>query len=270
SFGFSVVKHIDVPVTKSFSIGPSKLEFQVDEGNIVKKELHIFNASGVDSLFNISFEDIFDKATVTPGVPKISKYLSVDNNNFLLKHGEEAVIDVFVKVPELNTDKFVGGAVLVSRRDASSDATKISARLGALVFVDIGKMAKRSGYVTNFKYLEDGAFDIVFKNTGEAKLNPYGFIEFRNILGDYSGRSVVSPWYVLPGTERTLKINWERPSVFSPVYNAHLVMYPGFGGPEGTENISIRVYNFCAISAYVILSLLFIIIFIKYIRHAKK
>lgn len=273
SFGFSIIKNISAKVTGNFSLSPTNLEFQLDDGSIVKKELRIYNGTGVASEFVVEFEDVFaDENAVPASVSKISKYISVDNKKFILDQGEQATIVVSAAVPENNFDKFVGGAVLVSRRAIPGDSgtAEIVTRLGALVFVDIGKAVVKSGHLSEFRYSGDGVFNIKFKNTGYSKLNPYGFIEFEDFMGRSTGKVDIDPWFVMPSTERGTNIGWEMPSGLSPWYNALLVLYPGYGGPENTVNESIRIYNLYTISIYTLLLAFIIIIFVKFFKHGKK
>jgi hypothetical protein len=234
--------------------------------------LRVKNNSGVTSEFNIEFEDVFADGPKA-GASKISKYISVDNNKFILGHGEEAILTVTAKIPSDNRDKFVGGAILVTRRDPAekvSGTSRVLTRLGTLVFVDIGKIATRSGSLVGFNYSGGNVFTINFKNTGEAKLNPYGVIEFRNIYGGLTEIKEIEPWFVLPATEKSIEVKWDTLSKFSPLYSAHLVLYPGYGDAENTANESVRVYNFYAIFSYIFLPVFLIIIFKKKSKHAKK
>lgn len=269
SLGFVIVKNITAPATGGFSLSPGKLEFQINEGERVTRELRVLNGSGATSEFKITFGEM--AGIKQSGSLGIDKYISVDNDKFILESGEEAIVTVTANIPDRNSSKFAGGTILVSRKIVGApEGSQIASRIGSLVFVDIGKTAVRSGYLSDFKYTENKGFEIVFKNTGEAHLNPYGFIEIRNIFGDFSERKIIEPWYVLPGTERTREIIWDFPSKLSPLYKAQLVLYPGYGVPENTENVSIIVYNFYAIFAYIILFLFLIIIVIKYLKNAKK
>lgn len=287
-FGFSVLKNISAPVTNNFSLSPVKLEFEINEGAVATKEIHIFNGSGVTSEFGIEFEDMYSDENISqPNVSKFSRYVSVDNKKFILEQGEEATVIVSVRVPEGNRDKFVSGAILVSRRglkDIASNGSSVTMRSGALVFIDIGKTAIRSGYLNKFNYVGNGVFSVHFKNTGESKLNPYGYIEFKDFWGRLAGKTTIEPWFVLPGTERSINVKWDIPSKLSPMYKAHLVLYPGYGGGENTENTSITIYNFYSLSAtasepgnllligslYLLSPIFLIIIFIKFFQYVKK
>ncbi|HBM45703.1 MAG: hypothetical protein UT05_C0008G0042 [Parcubacteria group bacterium GW2011_GWF2_38_76] len=271
SFGFGVIKNISAPVTGNFSLSPTKIEFDLEEGSIVKKELRISNGTGIPSEFQIDLEDVFDTDKNYQGnTLKISEYISVDNKKFRLDHGEEATVIITAHIPENNIEKFVGGAVLVSRRGLNiptSNNSQVIVRSGSLVFINIDKTALRSGFLNSFEYAGDGIFRISFKNTGEAKLNPYGFIELRDIFGNLVERKNIEPWFVLPESDKINEINWEIPSKLQPLYKAHLVLYPGYGGGENTENESIFVYNFYTIFIYLFL---FIIILIKFLKYVKK
>lgn len=261
-FGFSVIRNVSMPVTGDFVLHPSKLEFDLTANRNDNRELVVTNRSGLPMQFSVDLED----SEIKDKIPKISEYVFIDNKNFILQHGEEAHIKISALVPSLNTEKFVSGVIMVSGGlvdGGASGDSRVITRVGALVFIDIGKIAVRNGAVKSFSYDKNGRFLLEFSNTGESKLNPYGFIVVKNIFGRIVEEIKIEPWFVLPNSDRTNEINWITPSFMQPLYKAQLVLYPGFGDPGKTENKFISIYNFFSIFIYLTSLFLSIIIFKK-------
>jgi hypothetical protein len=262
SFGFSVIRNISMPVTGDFVLRPAKLEFDLTNVRNEHKDLVVTNRSGLPMQFSVDLEDSNNQNEVT----KISKYVFVDNKNFILQHGEEAHIKISALVPISNTEKFISGVIMVSGGlfdRATSDESRVITRAGTLVFLDIGKIAVRNGEVKTFTYDKNGRFLVEFSNTGESKLNPYGFIIIKDIFGRIVEEIKIDPWFVLPDSNRINEINWSAPNFLQPMYKAQLVLYPGFGDAEKTENKFVFIYNFISIFVYFVLLFLLIIMFKK-------
>ena len=51
---------------------------------------------------------------------------------------------------------------------------------------------------------------VVFENTGDVHLNPYGEVRITNLLGDEVGFVELAPWFVLPDAIRNRVVEWDR------------------------------------------------------------
>jgi len=223
------------PPAGDFSLGPGKTELWMEPGEKVTKELYITNRLGKTMDFKIEIEDFTgsknpEKTVVLLGEEKgpcsLKDYIKPELLEFTLKHGERMILPVEISIPPDAEPGGLYGAVLVSSYPSKSEAEKekekavpevrVISRLGTLFFVRVKGEVKESGFLKDIKvdknFYEKGpiSFELLFENKGNVHLVPYGLIEIRNLLGKKIDEIELDPWFAMPDSIRSRKIDWKR------------------------------------------------------------
>lgn len=234
----------------TFSITPAKVELSVAPGETKRTEVNITNRLGKTTKFSVTVEDIVASSDPVVAVElagerisayTIKNFINISPASFELRDGEIQKITITVSLPR---DVFPGGhygAVLISSLPTLSTGSQtgasaqIRARLGATILVRVPGRISESGKLQGFstvnnKKLFSGGpvdFQILFENSGNVHVNPYGLITVRNIFGRKVSEIPVEPWFVLPESERTRLISW-TPRFAVGRYRAELVLNRGY------------------------------------------
>jgi hypothetical protein len=223
-------------VFNDFVIGPGRFELALEPGQSRTVELVVSNRMGVEKVFSFETEDA--KGTVDGSQPlvllgddrgpyTIKDYISVPYNNFTLKHAERARIPVTVSIPADADPGGRYGSLLISivsdRKElnaagAAAPASVLVSRIGTLFFISAPGTTKAAGETLDFATVNNQSvftdspipMSVVFENTGDVHLNPYGEIRITNLLGDEVGFVELAPWFVLPNAIRNRVVDWDR------------------------------------------------------------
>lgn len=229
-----VVKNPNVEIENVFVVGPAKLEASINPGEGKDVVFSIENRTGKTQVFSISFEDIVsgddgevvnllgDKKSET----SLKDYLFVPKSSIELAHGERATIPVTISIPEGERAGGKFGAVVVSASPSeiglpvesrTVTGAVVLGRVATLLFVTVEGDVFENGKLSSFgvrpeKIVFDGNVlgRIVFSNSGNVSLNPYGIITVRNQFGNNVAEIIVDPWFVLPNTIRTRDIEFPK------------------------------------------------------------
>ena len=238
-FAFEVTTFPDVPVKSDILLTPAKAEMILSPGAKSSRHVTVLNRTGQEIKFSVDVED-FASPTDSDGSvildreidglsSSLKRYISVDTSSFVLSHGQQASLLVTVNLPKDVSSGGLYSAVLVSGVPSKDliGATRIVNRLGALFFVKVPGRINELG-VLKAASLRDKKVDLVFENSGDIYLNPYGVVE---IYGESSRRLVkkvvVDPWFVMPRSSRirTVPIDDLPPGK----YFANLLLNRGYG-----------------------------------------
>lgn len=80
-------------------------------------------------------------------------------------------------------------------------------------------------------------FEILFKNTGNVHLVPYGKIIIRNFLGKDVGEILVDAYFSLPNSIRSREVLQQEGTGLGR-YTAHLSLFPGYGNVNNEADVS--------------------------------
>jgi hypothetical protein len=249
-------------VFNDFVIGPGRFELDLAPGQSRTVELIVSNRMGVPKVFSFETEDAkatddASEALVLLGDDRgpytLKDYISVPHKEFLLEHAERARIPVTVSIPADAEPGGRYGSLLVSivsdKNDLNSaggavPASVLISRIGTLFFVSTPGETESEGEMLNFSTVNDRTlfssapipFNIVFENSGDVHLNPYGEIRITNMLGDEIGFVELAPWFVLPQAVRNRSVEWDRELLIGR-YTATAQINRGYNDIVDTETI---------------------------------
>ena len=240
-----------------FVVGPGKLELQLSPGQSQTIDLTVANRLGSDKIFSISEEDF--TGSNNPDQPVI--LLGSDRGPYSLKDdiyipsptipipfGDKAHIPITVTVPMNAQPGALYGSVLVSVVSVTGTTTSngigasnpIITRIGTLFFVRIPGEVNAEGRLSGFSLASGGVvwssslsktspilFNILFKNTGDVYLAPYGTISVTNMMGSTVANISVDPWFAMPQSVRFRQVEWDPTFLFGR-YVAHAVINRGY------------------------------------------
>jgi len=221
-----------------FVVGPGRAEIGVKPGQTVVYEISVANRISDGRVFDLTVEDMTGTDDATQSVVllgdsrgpyTIKDYISFPESSFTLALGERARIPVTISIPADAEPGGYYGGVLVStvRRDgieenSNAPRSPIIARIGTLFFVTVPGEVETSGetkellQINKQLWYEKGPvhMSILFENTGSIHLNPYGEVRVHNLFGEEVGFIELEPWFVLPKSLRSRKVDWDRGLLF--------------------------------------------------------
>ena len=279
----TVDKLPDATVYGDFVVGPGKTEVDISPGESKTFELTVANRIGRTRAFSITEEDF--KGSDDPqqtvmllgddkGPYSLKDYIHVATSTIVIKNGYRAHIPVVISVPADAQPGGLYGSVIVGTvsdpvsADASEGAVPTSpviTRIGTLFFVRVPGQAETSGEMTDFS-LSDGhpiiwdsasiKFNILYKNTGNVSVDPYGTITVSNLTNAPVATLQVDPWFAMPQSTRFRQLEWKPPFLFGR-YVAHASINRGYG--SSTDEIEIV---FWVIQWKIILSVLIVLVLV--------
>lgn len=226
----------DGRVFNDFVLGPGKIELDLKPGETKTVELTVSNRMGQAEEFEFQIEDAAggkasDKPVILLGNDRgpytLRDYIHIPALRFELQNMERARIPVTVTLPADAEPGGRYGSVLVSvvsqkanvgDPNSTSPASAIVSRIGTLFFVTTPGTVETEGELTAFdtiphrKFFFSGPvnFGLLFENKGAIHLNPYGDVSITNMFGEEVGFVELDPWFVLPQSERTREVTWNR------------------------------------------------------------
>jgi hypothetical protein len=254
---------ISVDVKNDFIVEPGKIEVDVNPGDVINKDISITSRISKSTKFLITTEDFQgsqseDQPVVLLG-DKSSPWSFKDNlvpavTNFTLNLGDRIDLPVTINVPKNASPGGYLAAVIVSNEpqvntDTSSGATgaRIISRVAVLFFIRVSGQASSSGYTEDFRIANQQAiysqtpdtFKILFNDTGNMYLVPYGNINITNMAGSNVGTIPVNAFFALPDSLRYLDVAWNDNGAFRiGRYTATLELNRGYGGIVDTKVIT--------------------------------
>jgi hypothetical protein len=264
--GFTIEKHENVPVEKNFVVGPAKIEAEVKAGETKTVQVVIDNKTGRTQIFSLIFEDFVgtnnpDQTVELLGNVKsktsLKDFLSVEKKEFTLEQGDRAIVPVLVSIPVGTPAGGRFGSVIVSAiskvpsiTDSHSTYTGavVIGRVASLVFVTVpGAINPKGNFVrlatknnTKVFFTDSVPLRVLFSNTGNVNLNPYGKVEVKNMFGNTVATEIIDPWFVLPDSERTRDVVLKGGMSFG-FYKAVAEMNRGYGDIVDEQSVSFVV-----------------------------
>lgn len=222
-----------------FVLGPGKTELWLEAGDKFSKYLYITNRLGRTMNFKVEIEDF--TGTYDPeetirllGEGKspfsLKDFLKPEITEFILEHGQRMTLPIEISIPEDMEPGGLYGAGLISAfsREVGPGAGKgeaqtqimVFTRLATLFFVRIKGDVLEEGFLKDFitpeKFYGKGPIDfqVLFENTGNVHISPYGLIEIKNLLGKKIDEIPLDAWFAMPDSLRLRETSWERVRLF--------------------------------------------------------
>lgn len=275
-------------ITNSFIVSPSKHELKLGPGESVIRNIYITNKLGYDADFLIDVEDVAgtkNEAEVIKyygnnlGPYSIRNYTMVENDRIHIVSGETRVVPVLFTLPsKIKPGGLYGGVFVTAINPSSDNGTRISTRVGSLIFLRVKGDLKEEGEVKQFNLLSNrkilwtrspAKFQAVFENQGNIYLSPYGMIEIKNWRGKVIGQLPIEPWFVYPDSIRARVVSWTNMPLMG-YFEATLILNHGYTTPY-VSNLNYRFFIFPLplILGLFVFCLLFFVIY-QIIKRLKK
>lgn len=269
-----------------FVVGPGKAELVIKPGESKTIELMVTNRTGALRQFNFEVEDATGSYnTETPvtllgddrGPYTLKDYISYPHASIDLEYNERARIPVTVTIPADAEPGGRYGSLLVTTvtkeaeidpAGGSSAASAIVSRVGTLFFVTVPGDIRTEGSLQSFATVPDKdfftggpiSFQVLFENTGDIHLNPYGEIRITNLLGEEVGFVELDPWFALPKSLRSREVSWDR-GLLMGRYTATAHINRGYDDLVDTQVITLWVLPWkVIIPVFIALFLIFFVI----------
>ncbi len=272
----------NMPVEGDFVIGPGKMELFLAPGESSTRDLTITNRTGKPLDIFIDIEDFTGDPETSAkllgeekGPYSLRDYIYPEKNNFVLAHGERAVLPVTISIPgDAEPGGLYGAAIVRAELVLSPEEKEIEGaesqvavipRLASLFFVRIKGEVDEAGYLKSFttdkKFYQKGPvnFSFIYENTGSVHLNPYGLVEIKNIMGKKIDEAEITPYFVMPGFLRSKTVAWDQKLAFGR-YTALISLNRGYGDIVDQARVSFWVVPIkvlvIALSVIVLLAIL--------------
>lgn len=264
-------------LSKAVTVGPVKLEYSANPGDLIKGEMFLQNEEKETKTFYPSFE----KFTEDNGEKKfileesdLPAWFKMPASINLISQ-EQKKIPFEIQVP---SNASPGGHYAVmwwsssppKNQRTQNEQVSIVTRAGILVYLRVSGDIKESGEVLEFsakdKYIFNGlpaSFSLVFKNNGNVHLKPQGYLTIKNIFGKEKAKIKINEigLNILPQSKRSFNIEWNDKGFFFGPYKAELDLIYGENQTKISKNLSIWVIPVKAIVVFVaILLAIFIVI----------
>ena len=223
------IRDTDTEIADDFMVNPSKFEVNLDRGSSTTKTISVLNRTNKQLEFKVEVEDFVgsqdpNQTVILQGDKKelysLEDYLIPEIDTFSLKPGQKMILPITISVPEYAEPGGLYGSVLVSSQASASGgmgATIIS-RLGALFFVNVNGEVQKEGKLTSFKKIDSEigkvSFELLWTNTGNVHLNPFGSIKIFNLIGAQIDEVKVPAYFAMPDSVRYRKVEWDEGKLF--------------------------------------------------------
>jgi len=265
---------INAPVEEDFTLGPGKAEFWLDPGEEATKMIYVTSRLGKPMKFRVEVEDFRGSETGEfastllgdeRGPYSLKDYLRPEVYEFTLNHGQKINLPIKVSIPQNAEPGGLYGAVIITTVpeetktgeviDAQGQIQFIS-RVASLFFVRVNGNVLEEGGLEDFSTLNSKSiyssgsvpFTILYRNTGNVHLVPYGVIEIKNIWGKKIEEIEIDPYFIMPRSLRTRESKWERPTSLG-MYTAHLSLNRGYQDIVDEAKLSFWILPWKIISA---------------------
>lgn len=245
-----------------FVVGPGRIEVELNPGETKVVEINVTNRISDNRTFKLVTEDVAgsedkDTALVLLGEERgpysLLDYVSYPNDQFTLNLGDQAYIPVTISVPaDAEPGGYYGSVLVQTVRTKDLEAIEgdaaprspVIARIGTLLFIKVKGDENYEGGLSDFSTIDDKLwyesgpvnFGVLYENTGNQHVNPYGELRITNIFGEEVGFVEIEPWFVLPKSLRLREITWDREYLLG-MYRVELNLNRGYEDVVDTEVI---------------------------------
>ncbi|OHA89566.1 MAG: hypothetical protein A2741_00615 [Candidatus Zambryskibacteria bacterium RIFCSPHIGHO2_01_FULL_43_27] len=285
ALGYEIEKNPSLPVENGFIVGPAKIETEIAEGGVKTVLVNVENRTGRSQTFRISFDDFTagnqDVEAVRIGADEANKsslknFLYVEKKEFVLNHGDRLLLPVTITIPAGTPAGTKLGAVLVSSEKMSDritddaraySAANVVGQIATLLFVNVPGEVKVQGKLEGIKtknntrvfFLTPISLQILYRNSGEIYLNPYGKIDVKNMFGRQVSSYILDPWFTLPNSLRTREISLSKGLTFGR-YSAHALVNRGYENIVDEMEVSFYVVPPMSLLLLIVVVILLVIV----------
>ncbi|NTV44887.1 MAG: DUF916 domain-containing protein [Candidatus Yonathbacteria bacterium] len=274
------ITNTSAPIRGDFVLEPAKIEIVADPGHQSVTEMRVTNRTNEALTYYVSIEDT--KGSDNPQSPimlmgseegpySLRDYIKPEIDTFTLRPGEQIALPVTVTIPGDAEPGGLYGSVLFESRsegDIKASGSHTISRLGALLFVRVSGEVKEEGALEDFRIAGGSSvffkqqpmdFELLYRNSGDVHLNPYGMITVRNVFNMPVAEVEVQPYFAMPQSLRYRKVTWEHGPLFG-VYRATAEINRGYG--DIIENRSVMFTVLPWKEMLIALGLIIILVFV--------
>lgn len=253
------------------TVGPVRLEYQADPGDVIRGELFLKNEESATRTFYPSFERFTEDESGQKNFLKEESDLATwfqVTSQVTLRSGEDRRIPFAINLPD---DAPPGGHFAViwwstSPPGRGAGQVAIVTRAGILVYLTVSGELNEVGTVETFRAPRivtslPISFSILFKNDGNSYLKPFGTLRIANLFGGTAAERAVNEFgtNILPGTSKNLATTVDTSGFFFGPYRATLTL--SFGDPAEEITRHRWLWVFPVVPTVAILALLALLFF---------
>lgn len=249
----------DLEPNGDFIIGPGKTEISLEPGETATRVITVTNRTGETNTFDIELEDFTAASGTTDtvdllgdqrGPASLVDLLNPEVTEFTLEQGEEIEFQVEVTAPEGAEPGGRYGAVIISNApdESESGTARVTTRLASLFLVRIEGDVTESGQLSDFRmagpssvFLDSSGpeqFEILFENTGNVHLTPYGQVIIKNMFGQTVDTIGIDAYFALPDSTRYRAIESNDSGFRIGRYTANLQLNRSYGNNVDYQTVS--------------------------------
>ncbi|MDP2864476.1 MAG: hypothetical protein Q8N73_02380 [bacterium] len=266
--------------SQAVTVGPVKLDYSVDPGDVIEGEFFLMNEGNETQTFYPDFEKFKEENGEKIFLKEKSDLATWIKTDSSVSLGPGAQKNVAFKI-EIPKNAPPGGHFAVvwwgTAPPGDGGQVTIAVRAGILLLIRVSGDIQEEGRILSFQTANSKkifwsapvGFQIVFNNDGNVHLKPAGTITIKNILGRVSGEITVNPYalQVLPQSKRTFEEKWTPPRFAFGLYKAEVNFVFG----ESQKNASQGFwFLFIPLKTLVLIILILVLIFFILPKGIKK
>lgn len=262
------ITNTKVDPANDFILEPAKVDVSLDIGSSTIKNVTITSRIKGTTSFKVEVEDMI--GTKDPNQPIIllgsekspysfKDYLVPDVDEFKLDFGQKISIPVKIAIPKNFSPGGYYSALLItnqpSKEDLESGGARTVSRVGAEFFIRVKGEAKVEGKLSDFNIARSDdvnktakslftsgpfLFQVLFENSGNVHLAPYGQIEIKNIWGGTVGQTKLDAYFSMPNSLRYRSVEWSNDFMLGR-YTATLKLNRSYDQKIDTQTIAFWV-----------------------------
>ena len=241
------------PIVSAVTVGPAKIEYRADPGDVIEDTLILINEGNEKQTFYSVFEkftEVNGEKKFLPAEPtELANWFNLPKNA-TLEPGEQKRIPFTIEIPQNAPPGGHFAVIWWGNAPPESKQVSITTRAGILVYLRVsgeinesGKLVSFSANNNNFFFFQlPENFNAIFKNDGNTYLKPQGEILIKNIFGRKIAAFNINEISVifLPDNENNLKIakKFEKAPFAFGLYKAELTLRWG----EKPESIQKNIW----------------------------
>ncbi|GIW66878.1 MAG: hypothetical protein KatS3mg095_0776 [Candidatus Parcubacteria bacterium] len=248
----------------ALTVGPAKLEFTTDPGQVLEFSLFVRNDSDYDTKYQIVVEGFTEENGERKYIENPPEASWVEKpESIFLKAKEDTNVPIKINVPK---DAPPGGHFLVFWLSTKPEGGQVAIvqRVGALVFINVSGNAIYKAYISELKAQKIAwsfpvKFTYTIKNEGNTYITPRGDIEIKNIFGRLIADLPINPreLQILPNTSKNFEQEWKAAFAFG--------IYKAVFNLEYANNRNSLTYWFAFIHLKTLLIILIVLIFVIFV-----
>jgi hypothetical protein len=243
-----------------FVLEPGKVELFLNPGESATRAIVVTSRIKKKVKFKVEVEDFIGShdsrnPVILLGDEKspysIKDNITPDTREFTLDFGQRITIPVKVTIPDNAQPGGFYASVLISNVpddetvNTSQGKARLVSRVGSLMFIRVKGEANEAGHIEDFRIAGESkavydkgpfTFQVLFNNTGNVHLVPYGTVNVKNIFGKSVGIVNVDAYFALPNSTRYREVTW-TPGFLLGRYKAVLNLNRGYDDIVDTKTI---------------------------------